>query len=275
MDEPAPPTVYRMSLREGGAIALGGLLVIVGGIIGLGEKAIRNATDPARAEAIARSIMDYRIPGQVHGLFGINIGSVKMGVVTNAPPTGSPDGLPPSVQSSMSPSISASSISSSSTASRGASSVPSHGPSNRLPEGSSDIPTGLAEPSQPHAGDRTRVELLVARTPLSARSRMNHASNESDFNLLSLPGVSISYEIQGEFQPMTSRDQPGFLCEVPTLINIEAGHALLTDSPRPVPAIRYEATIELDGQNHSIILMAIGQDAKKTAQQVFESLRCR
>jgi hypothetical protein len=104
---------------------------------------------------------------------------------------------------------------------------------------------------------------------------MNHASNESDFNLLSLPGVSISYEIQGEFQPMTSRNQPGFLCEVPTLINIEEGNALLADSPRPVPAIRYEATIELDEQNHSIILMAIGQDAEETAQRVFESLRCR
>jgi len=256
MNDPVPPTVYRMSLREGGAIALGGLLVIVGGIVGLGEKAIRNATDPARAEAIARSLMDYRIPGQVHGLFGINIGSVKMGVVTNAPLTGSPDVIS-SVQSSMS--------------SSGATSIPANG----TPDGPSSIPTGVAEPSQTRSGDRTRVELLVARTPLSARSRMNHASNESDFNLLSLPGVSISYEIQGEFQPMTSRNRPGFLCEVPTLINIEEGNALLADSPRPVPAIRYEATIELDEQNHSIILMAIGQDAEETAQRVFESLRCR
>ncbi|WOB42432.1 hypothetical protein HNI00_04130 [Thermoleptolyngbya oregonensis NK1-22] len=256
MNEPTPPTDYRMSLREGGAIALGGLLVIVGGIVGLGDKAIRNATDPARAEAIARSMMDYRIPGQVHGLFGINIGSVKMGVVTNAPPAESSNVLSsvqPTVSSSVNPS------------------VPPDGSSVR----SSSVPMELAEASQTRPGDRTRVELLIARAPLSARSRMNHTNGESDFSLLSLPGVSISYEIQGEFQPTTSRDQPGFLCEVPTVINIESGRALLTDSPRPVPAIRYEATIELDGQNHSIILMAIGQDAKKTAQQVFESLRCR
>lgn len=261
MNEPAPPTVYRMSLREGGAIALGGLLVIVGGIVGLGEKAIRNATDPARAEAIARSMMDYHIPGQVHGLFGINIGSVKMGVVTNAPPPGASDRLSSDVLSSVQPAVSPSL----------ASSVPSDVSS----DGSDHIPMELADLSPKHSGDRTRVELLIARAPLSARSRMNHTSGESDFSLLSLPGVSISYEIQGEFQPTSRRNQPGFLCEVPTVINIEAGRALLTDLPRPVPAIRYEATIELDEQNHSIILMAIGQNARETAQRVFESLRCR
>ncbi|MFQ3617700.1 MAG: hypothetical protein SNJ57_16125 [Cyanobacteriota bacterium] len=252
MNEPTSPTVYRMSLREGGAIALGGLLVIVGGIVGLGDKAIRNATDPARAEAIAQSIMNYRIPGKVTGLFGINIGSVKMGVVTNAP-----QDMSSSVPSGVS-------LSSSSPIQ-----------SNVSFDESLDEPAELPDASLQHSGDRTRVDLLVARTPLSARSRMNHASGESDFNLLSLPGVSISYEIQGEFQPITSREQPEVLCNVPTLINIEEGNALLEDSPRPVPAIRYEATIELDEQNHSIILMAIGQDAKETARQVFESLRCR
>jgi hypothetical protein len=256
MDEPTPPAVYRMSLFEGGAIALGGLLVLVGGIVGLGDKAIRNATDPARAEAIARSIMDYHIPGQVKGLFGLNIGSVKMGVVTNAPPNGA-SGISPSVQSSVPLDVS-------SAVQPGVSSSESL-----------DVPARSTDLSQEHSGDRTRVELLVARTPLSARSRMNHASGESDFNLLSLPGVSISYEIQGEFQPISHRSQPTVLCNVPTLINIEEGNALLEDSPRSVPAIRYEATIELDEQNHSIILMAIGQDAKETAEQVFESLRCR
>ncbi|GAB4156298.1 MAG: hypothetical protein Fur0046_36250 [Cyanobacteria bacterium J069] len=225
MDEPTPPTVYRMSLLEGGAIALGGLLVIVGGIIGLGDKAVRNATDPARAEAIARSIVDYQIPGQVHGLFGLNLGSVKMGVVTNAPPDAS-------VQ----------------------------------PRDSS---------GQPNTGDRTRVELLVARTPLSSRNRIRHTDGESDFSLLSLPGVSISYEIQGEFQPTSSRDQTGLLCDVTTRLNVEEGTARLADSPRPIPAIRYEASIELDAQNHSVVLMAIGQNARQTARQVFGSLRCR
>lgn len=268
MDEPTPPAVYRMSLLEGGAIALGGLLVLVGGIVGLGDKAIRNATDPARAEAIARSIMDYHIPGQVKGLFGINIGSVKMGVVTNAPPD---------VSSSASSGVSSSASSGVSfgVSSGMSSSLPSLVQSNLSFDDSLDGTAKLPDTSPQYSGDRTRVELLVARTPLSARSRMNHASDESDFNLLSLPGVSISYEIQGEFQPISHRSQPTVLCNVPTLINIEEGNAPLEDSLRSVPAIRYEATIELDEQNHSIILMAIGQDAKETAEQVFESLRCR
>lgn len=63
-----------------GAIALIGL-----GLVGLGIKVFNHAFDPFRAEAIARSVIGYKIPGGSQGVFGINIGVAKLAWVRSIP----------------------------------------------------------------------------------------------------------------------------------------------------------------------------------------------
>ncbi len=218
MDSNPSISQHRVSLWEGMAIATGALLLAVAGLGGLSNKAARNATDSDRAVAIAHSIMDYRIPGNVMGTFGLNIGSVKLAVVSNAPASGSPD-------STTDPNL------------------------------------------------NTRVELLVARTPLGTRTRVRTPKSGSDFDLLSLPGLSISYDIQGDFQETRSLNRLSALCGVVTTVTIRHGIATLLDGTS-YPAVRYESSSILDDRYYSIILMAIGRNAQDTAEQLFNSLQC-
>lgn len=74
---------YPVSIWEGIAIVGGAILLVATGLAGLGVKALGNAFDSPRAEAIARSLMTYDIPGGSKGFFGTNIGSGKMAVVTS------------------------------------------------------------------------------------------------------------------------------------------------------------------------------------------------
>jgi hypothetical protein len=77
------PIQHHVSIWEGIAITAGALLLVVTGLAGLGVKALNNASDPGRAEAIAKSIMQYTLPGGSKGLFGTNIGGGKIAVVTS------------------------------------------------------------------------------------------------------------------------------------------------------------------------------------------------
>lgn len=76
---------YRVSVWEGLAIAAGAIGLVIVALIGLGMKAIRNAVDPERVEAIAKSMMDYEIPGGSYGVVGINIGGLKIARVQSSP----------------------------------------------------------------------------------------------------------------------------------------------------------------------------------------------
>ncbi|NJO79565.1 MAG: hypothetical protein HC827_14310 [Cyanobacteria bacterium RM1_2_2] len=77
------PVQYPVSIWEGIAILGGAILLIAAGLAGLGVKALGNAFDSQRAEAIAQSLMDYDIPGGSKGFFGTNIGGGKMAVITS------------------------------------------------------------------------------------------------------------------------------------------------------------------------------------------------
>lgn len=77
---PVIPT-YRVSIWEGVGILAGAAFLVLFGLFGLVNKAARNASNPPRAEAIAQSLISYRFPGDSQGVFGVNIGSVKMAVV--------------------------------------------------------------------------------------------------------------------------------------------------------------------------------------------------
>ncbi|MCU0523992.1 MAG: hypothetical protein MUF72_04110 [Elainella sp. Prado103] len=74
---------HEVSVWEGIAITGGAVLIVAAGLIGLGVKALGNAFDADRAEAIAQSLMNYEIPGGSQGFFGTNIGGGKMAVVAS------------------------------------------------------------------------------------------------------------------------------------------------------------------------------------------------
>lgn len=83
MEDSNDPVQHPVSIWEGMAITGGAILLVVAGLAGLGVKALGNAFDSQRAEAIARSLMEYQIPGGSKGFFGTNIGGGKMAVVTS------------------------------------------------------------------------------------------------------------------------------------------------------------------------------------------------
>lgn len=85
---------YQVSVWEGVAILGGAALLIATGLAGLGVKALGNAFDAQRAEAIARSLMTYEIPGGSSGFFGTNIGGGKMAVIASAKTVASPPEVP-------------------------------------------------------------------------------------------------------------------------------------------------------------------------------------
>ncbi len=80
LDKPANNEIpnYPVSVWEGILITMGAIVLTGVGLAGLGVKVLNNAFDPMRAEAIARSLIDYKIPGGSRGVFGINIGSAKL-----------------------------------------------------------------------------------------------------------------------------------------------------------------------------------------------------
>ncbi|UBF23606.1 hypothetical protein K9N68_17650 [Kovacikia minuta CCNUW1] len=79
---------YSVSVWEIILIVIAALTLIGVGLVGLGIKVLNNAFDPIRAEAVARSLIDYKIPGGSQGVFGINIGVAKLAWVrsTTNPP---------------------------------------------------------------------------------------------------------------------------------------------------------------------------------------------
>jgi hypothetical protein len=95
---PIPSTHYSVSIWEAIAIFAGAILLVAVGVAGLGLKALNNAFDPQRAEAIAQSLIDYNIPGGSQGTFGTNLGGAKVAVIasTHKLPRQLPEVLPPS-----------------------------------------------------------------------------------------------------------------------------------------------------------------------------------
>lgn len=72
---------YPVSVWETIGIAAGAALLTAIGLAGLGVKVLNNSFYPERAEAIARSIITYDIPGGSRGVFGTNLGGARVAVV--------------------------------------------------------------------------------------------------------------------------------------------------------------------------------------------------
>jgi hypothetical protein len=82
-DRTSPATQYAASWWEFLAISAGAALLVGAGLAGLGTKALNSAIDPQRSEAIAKNIVDYRIPGGSKGAFGAKIGGIRVALITN------------------------------------------------------------------------------------------------------------------------------------------------------------------------------------------------
>lgn len=74
---------YKVSIWETGAIFLGAIALIGIGLTGLAMKFLSNAATPQRAEAIARNIMTYSLPGGSQGLLGLNIAGAKVALIAS------------------------------------------------------------------------------------------------------------------------------------------------------------------------------------------------
>lgn len=81
-NEPLTPSqLDKVKLLDWVMIIGGAIALVTTGIIGLGMKAYSNALDPKRAEAVAKSIIDYRIPGGSQGEYGIKFAGIKLAKV--------------------------------------------------------------------------------------------------------------------------------------------------------------------------------------------------
>jgi len=80
-DQLTPKQLDRVKLLDWVMIIGGAIALVTTGIIGLGIKAYNNALDPKRAEAVAKSIIDYRIAGGSEGEFGIKFAGIKLAKV--------------------------------------------------------------------------------------------------------------------------------------------------------------------------------------------------
>lgn len=76
---PATPPV---TVWEGMAIAVGSVLLVAMGSAGLVYKFFVNAANPQRATLIAKSLINYNIPG-AEGVFGANLGGAKVAIVSS------------------------------------------------------------------------------------------------------------------------------------------------------------------------------------------------
>ncbi len=82
--DPQPKPQFQVTIWETIAIAAGGVLLVAIGLAGLMYKFFSNAADPQRATVIARSLVDYQLPGQAQGVFGANLGGAKIAIISSS-----------------------------------------------------------------------------------------------------------------------------------------------------------------------------------------------
>lgn len=72
---------YPVTLLEVGLIVTGAIALTAIALGNLWIQAQTEAADPIRAELIAHSLIDYKIPGGSQGVVGVNIGATKFAIV--------------------------------------------------------------------------------------------------------------------------------------------------------------------------------------------------
>lgn len=215
-----PIPSYSASVWEGIAIAGGAILLTLIGLAGLGVKALTNAFDPQRAEAIAHSMIAYEIPGGARGVFGANVGGGKMAVL-------------------------------------------------------SSLAWAEPPPNPAVAAAPPAVELFVARIPLTGEMKELDGTDlaaRPTYELFS--GFSFSYQAPEAFQVNNSRVENKAFCGVQTPVTIQQGMLTIAEEVT-FPAIRYQAEVVLDADEHMVVVSALGETAAQDAARVFGSLQCK
>jgi hypothetical protein len=115
------------------------------------------------------------------------------------------------------------------------------------------------------------VELLVAQVPIQSGSDV-----ETDLGSEFLfSGFSFSNQTPDAFQVTTTETQEKPFCGAIAPVKIEEGNLTLTAGTQPVPAVRYEAQVTLDEEEHVAVVSAAGKNARENAAAVFESVKCK
>jgi hypothetical protein len=212
------------------AIALAAVFLVAIGMAGLVYKFFSNAANPQRATLIARSLMDYKIPGGAQGAFGANFGGAKVAIVT----------------------------------------------SPGFPRDGSLVPAAKLE-------KLNGVELFIARVPLDVEAPVESvvapnktvAKPTDPFDLFSSPDFSLSYRAGEDFQAVSETIEDKQFCGSVVPVRMQAGELILRSELPGVPAIKYDAIANFENSKRQVTLTAIGQNAKQTAADVFNSLKCK
>jgi hypothetical protein len=77
------PKEYNNSFAELMLIIGVAVMLFSAGLVNVGIHAAKNAFDSQKAEAIAKSMMRYKIPNGSHAQIGLNIGAIRMALVTS------------------------------------------------------------------------------------------------------------------------------------------------------------------------------------------------
>ncbi|MUH01497.1 hypothetical protein F7734_58240 [Scytonema sp. UIC 10036] len=85
MNQVLPPknSKYKVTLLEIIAVFFGAIFLVMIGITGLAIQFTTNAFKPQRAEAIARSIMNYSFPDGSQGVLGLNLAGAQIALITS------------------------------------------------------------------------------------------------------------------------------------------------------------------------------------------------
>jgi hypothetical protein len=236
-EQPKYATPYRVSIWEGIAIGTGAIFLGLVGLAGLASKALDNAYQPQRAEAIARSMIDYDIPGGSIGKFGANIGGAKIAVVSSRR---YPAGITPPPPAIAAPSQLELFIAQIPDQEKG------------VPETEEDIDNNDFFPGFSFSyQDPTHFQIQTTRRETKTLCQQ------------SLP-ITIH---TGTLQLPSPQSAPTSQSSPVAQSNLQP--------PTPLPATQYETTLYQEAKTYTLILSGVGQDAAQQVEQFFNSLRCK
>ncbi len=232
-----PTTKYPMSVWEVVAVIGSAILILAAGGLRLGIKFANNASNPKRAEIVAKSIMDYKIPGGSQGRYSINIGGVKTAVVTSKHPQLDIKlfvaRIPVDQENEEEQIIS-------------------------LEPASEITSRGIEEKRRKNHNDNSKgIDI------------------KENFNNILLWEKRLLWDRKQEFNVKSSRTEKKKFCDKLVEVTVREGELILENQPLPVLAVEYNASVAIQSRKHFAIVQASGKNAKRNAITVFDSLRCK
>ena len=140
----------------------------------------------------------------------------------------------------------------------------------------SDAVLSLGTNSTAGMATMPEVELLVARIPTQQDPETENPETEtSDWGTdMFFSGFSFSNQTADAFKITTTHPEELAFCGAIAPVKIEEG-SLTTSDQTSIPAVRYEAKVSFNNEDHIAIVSAAGQGAQEKAAQTFRSIQCR